>query len=42
VLSLAGPAIRSDQTARLLANVAHGTGTYYSGAGNPGPNPTWP
>lgn len=42
VLSLAGPAIRSDQTARLLANVAHGTGTYYSAAGYPGPNPSWP
>ena len=32
---VAGPAIRSDQTARLLANVAHGTGTSYSGEGNP-------
>jgi pectate lyase len=42
VLSLAGPAIRSDQTARLLANVAHGTGTYYSGKRGPEPRPSWP
>lgn len=42
VLSLDGPAIRSDQTARRLGNVARGAGTYYSGARRADPRPSWP
>jgi hypothetical protein len=42
VLSAAGPRIRSDQTARLLANAANGRGTYYNGVGRSAPMPSWP
>ena len=39
---VAGPRIRSDQTARLLANAANGRGTYYNGVGRSAPMPSWP
>lgn len=42
VLHAAGPRIRSDQTARLLANVTNRQGHYYNGNAKPPPNPTWP
>ena len=43
VLAQAGARLPSAdaQTQRLIANLRNATGTYYSGAGNPGPNPTW-
>jgi hypothetical protein len=42
VLSVAGPRIRSDQTARLLANAANRRGAFYNGVGRSAPMPSWP